>query len=82
MQGVMEMAEEVDETYEPEDQEILEYARYLGMDPDADRELLWIAREGLKAPLPEPWKPYKTDEGEIYYYNWKDQVSVWEHPMD
>jgi hypothetical protein len=22
------------------------------------QELLWIAREGLKAPLPEAWKPW------------------------
>lgn len=28
----------------------------------------WIAREGLKAPLPEHWKPCKTnDTNEIFY---------------
>ena len=30
------------------------------MDEDADKHLFWIAREGLKAPLPENWKPCKT----------------------
>jgi len=25
------------------------------MDPFEDRDLLYIAKEGLKAPLPEPW---------------------------
>ena len=28
--------------------EVLEYAAWLGMDPVADKELEWIAREGLK----------------------------------
>jgi hypothetical protein len=27
------------------------------MDPYEDREFFYIAREGLKAPLPNPWKP-------------------------
>jgi len=25
------------------------------MDPAEDRDLLFIAKEGLKAPLPDPW---------------------------
>ena len=25
------------------------------MDPKEDKDLLYIAKEGLKAPLPEPW---------------------------
>lgn len=42
------MEEEVDPGYEPGQKEIDEYATWLGMDPEADKELLWIAREGLK----------------------------------
>jgi hypothetical protein len=38
--------------------EIIEYAKFLGMDPEEDRDLLWIAKESLKAPLPENWKPW------------------------
>ena len=35
-----------------------------------DLDLFWIAKEGLKAPLPENWKPCKTvDTDEIYYFN-------------
>ena len=34
------------------------------MDVDADRDLLYIAREGLKAPLPGDWKPCKTTDTE------------------
>ncbi len=37
--------------------EILDYAKFLGMDPYEDRDLFYIAREGLKAPLPHPWRP-------------------------
>lgn len=44
--------------------QIVEYARWLGMDVDADRDLLYIAREGLKAPLPGDWKPCKTTDTE------------------
>ena len=31
-------------------------ADWLGMDPD-DADLHWIARKGLKTPLPKPWRP-------------------------
>jgi centrosomal protein CEP164 len=36
--------------------EIREYAKFLGMDPDVDKNFIWIAKQGLKAPLPEGWK--------------------------
>jgi hypothetical protein len=42
----------------PKQIEILEYAKFLGMDPDEDQHLFWIARESLKAPLPANWKPW------------------------
>lgn len=50
--------------------EVREYAKWLGMELEDDRDLFWIAKEGLKAPLPENWKPCKTvDTDEIYYFN-------------
>ena len=76
------LEEEIDENYEPTHEEVVEYARWLGMDPDEDAKFLYIAKEGLKAPLPEPWKPCKTKEGEIYYFNFENGDSVWEHPCD
>ena len=76
------LEEEIDANYEPSEDEILEYAKYLGMDPQADRHLFWVAREGLKAPLPEAWKPCKSPEGEIYYFNFETGESVWDHPND
>lgn len=37
--------------------EVLEYCKVIGLDPVAERDLLYIAREGIKAPLPPDWKP-------------------------
>jgi len=76
------LEEEIDEDYEPTEEEVVEYAQWLGMDPIKDRHLFYIAREGLKAPLPEPWKPCRTHDGEIYYFNFESGESVWEHPCD
>ncbi|OQS00825.1 glutamic acid-rich protein precursor, partial [Achlya hypogyna] len=77
------LEEEIDPNYEPTEDEVLEYAKWLGMDLEAERDLFWIAREGLKAPLPENWKPCKTtDTGEIYYFNFATGASTWDHPCD
>ena len=38
--------------------EIYEYATFVGIDPDNEPHLMWIAREGINAPLPENWKPW------------------------
>ena len=40
------------------------YAAFCG-GQDKDEDLFWIAREGLKAPLPENWKPCKTTDEEV-----------------
>ena len=74
--------EEIDEDYEPNEDELLEYAKFLGMEFPEDEEYLYIAREGLKAPLPEPWKPCQTKGGDIYFFNFDSGQSVWEHPCD
>lgn len=76
------LEEEFDPNYEPTEEEIIEYAQFLQMDLDADKDLFWIAREGLKAPLPEPWKPCRTETNEVYYFNFNTGESVWEHPCD
>ena len=36
--------------------EIADYAQWLGLDLDSEKELVWICREGLKAKLPADWK--------------------------
>ena len=33
--------------------------RYLGMDPVADRDLLWIAQAALNAQLPSEWTEHE-----------------------
>ena len=38
--------------------ELLEYARKLGIEPEAEPELLPLAREGLLAGLPSNWRPW------------------------
>ncbi|KAL3660141.1 hypothetical protein V7S43_014674 [Phytophthora oleae] len=77
------LEEEIDPNYEPTEKEVLEYATWLGMDLEGERDLFWIAREGLKAPLPENWKPCKTtDTEEIYYFNFATGQSTWDHPCD
>ena len=71
------LEEEIVPYYEPTADEVVEYAKWLGMDLDNDKDLLWIAREGLKAPLPEHWKPCKTtDTDEIYYFNFATGAST------
>lgn len=54
------MEEELDDNYNPDQGEIEEYARFLGMEIDEDEDLFYIAKEGLKAPLPASWRPCKS----------------------
>ena len=74
--------DETPDEYEPNEQEIREYAEYLGMDVKEDQQYFYIAREGLIAPVPKPWKACQSKEGEIYYYNFETQESSWDHPSD
>jgi len=78
------LEEEYDPDYVPTKEEIQEYADFLGMDTakKEDRDLLWIAEEGLKAPLPSDWKPCKAEDADIYYFNFETGESRWEHPCD
>lgn len=38
--------------------EVQDYAKEIGIDPNTESELLWLAREGIVAPLPSQWKPW------------------------
>ena len=64
--------------------EIYTYAQYsLGMDPVADVDLLWIAEQALKAPLPPNWEEHVDPEsGNRFFLNTMTRVSSWEHPLD
>lgn len=72
----------IDANYEPTEEEVMEFADWIGMKLPEDSEFLWLAREGLKAPLPKEWKPCSTNDGEVYYFNFKTGESSWDHPMD
>ncbi|CAI2381749.1 unnamed protein product [Moneuplotes crassus] len=76
------LEEEIANNYNPDDQEIIEYAEFLGMDINTDHEFFYIAKEGLKAPLPNPWKPVQDAEGELYFYNFESGEVIQEHPCD
>ncbi len=80
--GSMILEEEIEEGYEPSQEDIFEYAKFLGMELPRDQRYIYLAKEGLKAPLPEPWKPYKNSKGEISYINVKTREFVTEHPCD
>ncbi|KAF6102668.1 centrosomal protein 164 [Phyllostomus discolor] len=76
------LEEDYDETYIPSEQEILEFAREIGIDPIKEPELMWLAREGIVAPLPMEWKPCQDITGDIYYFNFANGQSTWDHPCD
>lgn len=67
---------------EPTQEDIQEYAKWLGLDPVRDFDLLWIAVEGIKAPLPEGWKPVQSENDELYFFNFNTGESRWDHPLD
>ena len=71
-----------DENYQPTEEELLDYARFLGIDPDDEPELMWIAKQGVMAPLPAGWKPVEDPQGELYYFNFATGESIWDHPCD
>ncbi|XP_073513175.1 centrosomal protein of 164 kDa isoform X5 [Phyllobates terribilis] len=76
------LEEDHDESYIPQEHEIQEYARMIGIDPDTEAELMWLAREGIVAPLPPDWKPCQDVTGDIYYFNFATGQSTWDHPID
>lgn len=49
---------------------------WLGMQLPEDAPLLWIAREGLMAPLPSNWKRCIHKDDGIFFYNQSSEVSV------
>jgi hypothetical protein len=44
---------------------------------------MWIARQGVKAPLPKGWKAiHDVEQNELYYFNFDTGESIWDHPCD
>ena len=65
----------------PTDQEITEYAKWLGLD-SSEKDLFWIAKQALSVPIPAPWVQCQTDDGDVFFHNTKTKESVWDHPYD
>ena len=64
--------------------EVEEYARAkLGIDPETEPHLLHIARQGLTAKLPEPWKPWYVLLFSVLRYFWlKLKISIVNEPSE
>lgn len=62
--------------------EIEEFAVYLGMDIEEDRDLLFIAKEALKAPVPQGWTTKKTKNDEVIFVNQLTGEKSIAHPSD
>jgi len=54
------------------------------MDPEnqIDRNLLWIAKNGLMEPVPQPWQAFKDYNDNIIYYNTITEERTHKHPMN
>lgn len=76
------LEEDYDENYQPSEEEIFEYAQIIGIDPKTEPHLIYIAREGICAPLPDHWRPCQDPKGDIYYFNFASGESIWDHPCD
>ena len=77
-----EFVADYDENYVPTEEEIREYATVIGIEPDKEPDLMYIAREGINAPLPPDWKPCQDTSNDIYYFNFTSGESIWDHPCD
>ncbi|KFP32571.1 Centrosomal protein of 164 kDa, partial [Colius striatus] len=58
------------------------FARDIGIDPEKEPELIWVAREGIAASLPPEWKACQDVTGDVYYFNFANGQSMWDHPCD
>lgn len=78
------ICEEVfDEACFPSSEEINEYASLIGIDPQKEPHLLYLAKEGLMAALPTDWKIcYSEEKNGHYYHNTRTKESQWDHPLD
>lgn len=70
-------------------QDIEEYAKHLGMNPDEDQDYLWIAKAGLKSVLPSPWLmcsdasvAVENGRAEVFFFNIATGENTWDHPCD
>ena len=66
----------------PTAEEIAEYAVFLGMHPEEDKDLHYIAEWALTAPLPAGWSEHTDAAGNEFFFNERTGVSTFAHPLD
>ena len=61
---------------------VLAYARYLGVDPETEPNLLPVAHEALTGPLPPGWERH-LDEVHLmpFFYSDEGGFTTWQHPQ-
>eukprot|EP01043_Picozoa_sp_COSAG02_P055382 COSAG02_NODE_6410_length_3589_cov_1.497994_3_plen_168_part_00 len=65
-----------------DEEKLAEYAEYLGINPETEENILWIAKRCMNAPLPKGWKEFTDDQGQSYFHNEAKQETAWDHPLD
>lgn len=65
-----------------DDRALLSMASCLGMDPTRDKDLLWIARSALEAPLPDGWEELEDEDGTRYFHERASGKTSWQLPSD
>jgi Ca2+-binding EF-hand superfamily protein len=63
-------------------EELISMCEYLGIRVLSERDMIWIASDALKAPLPVNWTAEKDAQGRTFFYNHLTNQSRWEHPLD
>jgi Ca2+-binding EF-hand superfamily protein len=63
-------------------EEVISMAEYLGIRVLSEQNLLWIAADAFKAPLPVSWSSQKDSTGRTFFYNHLTNESSWDHPLD
>ncbi|XP_018598203.2 centrosomal protein of 164 kDa-like isoform X1 [Scleropages formosus] len=71
---------EENEDFIPTEKDVFDFAQEIGIDLIQEPELLWLAREGCKAPLPAEWKTCQDVTGDVYFFNFFTGESTWDHP--
>nr|VZI25881.1 unnamed protein product [Spirometra erinaceieuropaei] len=66
----------------PSEEEILMYATSIGIDVEKEPELIYLAREGISAPLPEGWSAIQDKDNNIFYHECSTGRTTQDHPMD
>jgi hypothetical protein len=63
-------------------QALCDYAEWIGIDPEREPELMWIADKGLHAPVPRDWVLKKDPQGNLFYVNTATNQVQKDHPAD